>query len=122
MKVTANIALEHGGRVELEELQRRCVRVSKHGCGQLLSLTKFKSTPRKRKDGTYRLEHNTRCIECDRVFHSAPERRRRGKADVTRYTEYTPGHYPAIRKYFSLKPVKMSQEIRRVRREGAGGV
>ena len=115
MKTIASIALEFGGRVALQEQVKRCARVSKHGCGQLLSVDKFQKRERKRKDGTVRMEYPARCKECETKFQCEKGKRRRNREAQAKYAEFKIS--PAGEYYFCvLKAVPMGVEIRQERR------
>ena len=121
MKTIASIALEFGGRVALQEQVKRCARVSKHGCGQLLSVDKFQKRERKRKDGTVRMEYPARCKECETKFQCEKGKRRRNREAQAKYAEFKIS--PAGEYYFCvLKAVPMARELREARRANIGSV
>jgi len=94
---------------------KRCARKSKFGCGQLLSLDNFQLRPRKRKDGSIRMEPNSRCRECESLFQQNKGVERRSHEN--KINPFKPEHYKSILKYYcKLPPVQMSREIRMERR------
>ena len=94
---------------------KRCLRKSKHGCGQLLSLEKFSKRERPRKDGTFRLEVEPRCKECQANFISRGKAMKRRDSALNKYEEFKiseAGEYFFCR----VPPVPMAVELREARR------
>ena len=100
---------------------KRCARPSKGGCSQLLSVDKFKARPRKRTDGSIRMELNSRCIECEAEFQQEKGVRRRKNESQAKGAEFKiskAGEY-----FFCRVPiVPMGVELRRSRRENLGSL
>ena len=117
MKTLADIADKFSQQIAT----MRCIRKSKHGCGERKPLTEFHAHRRRRSDGTYRVEHDSRCAACESIFQRAKGVRRR-EEERKRQERHSQKHTGPARGSISwlwhcqLPPPPMSLDLREARR------